>query len=85
MKRIKIILAVLLSAATLFAVGCETAAPPDTGTAAGSATEPVTETEPVEEDTRLSVDFSVKGGVYQSAQTLVLSLPENLMALSMRL
>ncbi|MBP5209160.1 MAG: CotH kinase family protein [Clostridia bacterium] len=77
MKRIKITLAVLLSAATMFAVGCETAAPPDTETLTGIVTEPATETEPVEEDTRLSVDFSVKGGVYQSAQTLELSLPEN--------
>lgn len=55
------------------------------GDTTDEATDPVTvtesltdaETEPEKEDTRISAVFSVKGGVYDKAQTLELSLPEN--------
>ncbi|MBR4257135.1 MAG: chitobiase/beta-hexosaminidase C-terminal domain-containing protein, partial [Clostridia bacterium] len=87
MKRIKSILTVLLSAVLLFAVGCDIAAPAvtetetavfETETEAKTETDAATETEETKkEDPRLSPVFSVKGGVYSEAQSLVLSLPEN--------
>ena len=85
MKRIRSIIALLLFAVLLFAAGCDTAVPAatDTETTAFETeslpeTETETETaEPEKEDTRLSPVFSVKGGVYGTAQSLALSLPEN--------
>lgn len=84
MKRIKSILTLLLSAALLFAVGCDTVVPVVTETETTvleteteTETEAATETEEAKkEDTRLSVVFSVKGGVYEEEQSLALSLPE---------
>ena len=85
MKRIKSVIAAFLSAALLFAVGCDTTAPPVTETETTAfeteteaETDAATETEEQKkEDTRLSPVFSVKGGVYSEAQSLSLSLPEN--------
>ena len=85
MKYIKSIIAALLLFAVLLAVGCENAETPATETETdafetetGPETETETETgEPEKEDTRLSPVFSVKGGVYDSVQSLALSLPEN--------
>ena len=83
MKSIKTVIAAVLSAVLLFAVGCETAPPPETETETG-VFETVTETEAEseteeekKEDPRLSPVFSVKGGVYSEPQSLALSLPEN--------
>ena len=68
----------------LIAFGCDAAAPVVTETettAFETITEPetdaATETEAEKKDTRLSPVFSVKGGVYDSEQSLALSLPEN--------
>ena len=86
MKRIKSILALILFAALLFAVGCDTAAPAvtetettafETETETEAETDAATETEAEKKDTRLSPVFSVKGGVYSETQSLALSLPEN--------
>ena len=90
MKHIRSIIALTLITAVLFAVGCDKAdnAVTETGTETEIKTETVTETEteavtdtetaePEKEDTRLSPVFSVKGGVYDSGQSLALSLPEN--------
>ena len=83
MKKIKSFIAALLSAAALFAVGCENTESPATEPESSvfeTETEVETDTETTElekEDTRLSPVFSVKGGVYEAEQSLVLSLPEN--------
>ena len=83
MKTIKSIFSLLLLSALLFTVGCDnTIAPATELESSVFETETAAETDtgtdaPEKEDTRLSVVFSVKGGVYDSARSLALSLPEN--------
>lgn len=77
-KRIISVCAALLAVVTL-AAGC-TGGPEETTVAAVTEEISATDTETAAEeetDTRLSVGFSVKGGIYASEQTLELTLPEN--------
>ena len=75
------LLCLMLCLFTVISCGCGK----NGGDTTDEATDPVTvtesltdaETEPEKEDTRISAVFSVKGGVYDKAQTLELSLPEN--------
>ena len=68
----------ILLSAVLLLCGCENAAPDTAAPESVTTAETDIQTdEPEKEDTRLSVVFSVKGGVYSEAQTLRLSLPEN--------
>ena len=74
------ILCLVLSLLAVLSCGCgsngkETA--DETADPAATESQTAPETVPEETDTRLSVGFSVKGGVYDGAQTLELSLPEN--------